>query len=254
MSSYNRLITLPRKGRLLIFTDVHGNLEDYRKYLSKWDSDNPDCHILIDGDFIHSIYVDDYSIEILEDMIEKYYSYDNFHVILGNHEWAHITKANVFKANVNQRRDFEKMLAKKRGSLEPLDDYVKFFKDLPFFLQTDSGIFVSHAGPSQKIEIFDDYELILEEEDYFNEYVFSMLWSRPKKDYDEYNVSLFLDLVGSNVMVVGHTVVDGYEVYGKQMILSSSFGTDNKMYLDIDLTKDVNDMEDLKSFLKNLDK
>lgn len=183
----------------------------------------------------------------------KFKKYDNFHPLLGNHEWAHITNANVFKANINQKNDFEKLIVEKKSSLEPyLTNYITFFKSIPFFIHCDNGVFVSHAGPSKKIETYEDYVYIVEDDEYFSEFVYSVLWSRPDKDYDEDDVSLFLDIVKSNVMVVGHTVVDGYREFGKEMILSSSFGTENKLYLDIDLSKDVKDMDDLKAFLKKL--
>lgn len=254
MDENARLIKLPKKGRVLIFTDLHGNLEDYNKYLDKWDSNDPDCHIVIAGDFIHSIYKEDYSVEILEDIIEKYKKYDNFHPILGNHEWVHIANANLFKGNVNQKKYFEKLIVDKKSSLEPyLSNYIDFFKSIPFFIQTENGIFISHTGPSPKIETYEDYEYIVEDDDYYNELVFSVVWARPNKDYTEEDVSFFLDLVGSNVMVVGHTVADGYTIFGKQMILSSSFGSDEKLYLDIDLSEPIENMDDLIDNLKNLD-
>ncbi|MEE1133192.1 MAG: serine/threonine protein phosphatase, partial [Methanobrevibacter sp.] len=59
MSKNGRLMKLPKRGRALIFTDLHGDLDDYNKYLEKWDFNDPDCHIIIAGDFIHSIYKKD---------------------------------------------------------------------------------------------------------------------------------------------------------------------------------------------------
>ncbi len=254
MDDNTRLIQLPDKGRVLIFTDVHGNIEDYNKYLDKWDSNDSDCHIVIAGDFIHSIYKQDYSIEILEDIIEKFKKYDNFHPLLGNHEWSHIANANLFKGTINQKKDFEEMIVERKSSLEPyLSNYITFFKSIPLFVQTENGLFISHAGPSKKIETYEDYEYVVEDDDYYNELIFSVVWSRPEKDYSEYDVSNFLDIVKSNVMVVGHTIVDGYRIFGKQMILGSSFGSKKKLYLDIDLEKPINNMDDLVGKLKPLD-
>ena len=252
---YNtRLVELPKNGRLLIFTDLHGNLEDYKKFLSKWDCNDPNCHIVINGDFIHSIYKEDFSVELLEDIIDKFNKYDNFHPILGNHEWSHIANANLYKGTVNQKKDFEKLIVKKKSSLEPyLSNYIDFFKSIPFFVKTENGIFISHAGPSRAIESYEDYEFIVEDDDYYSELVFSVLWARPEKDYNEEDVSFFLDLVKSKVMVVGHTTVDGYEVFGKQLILASSFTLNRKCYLDIDLSNPIGDMDDLLKNIKLLD-
>ena len=44
MDENTRLVKLPKKGMLLIFTDLHGDWEDYKKCLDKWDSNNPDCY------------------------------------------------------------------------------------------------------------------------------------------------------------------------------------------------------------------
>ena len=37
----DKFIKLPSKGRLLIVTDLHGNLEDYEKYIDLWDCYDP---------------------------------------------------------------------------------------------------------------------------------------------------------------------------------------------------------------------
>lgn len=254
MDRNNRLVKLPKKGRLLIFTDIHGNLQDYEKFLKIWDSNDSDCYIVIAGDFIHSIYKKDYSIEILEDIIEKYKKYDNFIPLLGNHEWSHIVGANVFRGTINLKYDFEQMIIDKKSSLEPyLSNYVEFFKSIPFFVQTENGIFISHAGPSKRISSINDFNSVVEGEEFLNEDIHSVLWSRPKHDYDENTVSDFLNLVGSNVMVVGHTMVDGCETFGNQLILASSFSSGDKAYLDVDLSKDINGMDGLIEYIKFLD-
>jgi serine/threonine-protein phosphatase PP1 catalytic subunit len=55
-------------------------------------------------------------------------------------------------------------------------------------------------------------------------------------------------------MVIGHNVIsEGYEIFGRQMILSSSFGAEKKLYLDIDLERQISNTDDLIKCLKNLD-
>ena len=98
----DKLIELPKKGRLLVVSDLHGNYNDYEAYINLWDSEDPDFHIVFLGDLIHSPYFNDKSIEILDDVIEKDKKYSNFHVLLGNHEWAHITHTDIFKDYENQ--------------------------------------------------------------------------------------------------------------------------------------------------------
>lgn len=54
-------------------------------------------------------------------------------------------------------------------------------------------------------------------------------------------------------MIVGHSIVDsGYKIIGRQMVLSSSFYTKVKSYLDIDLSKEYNTMDNLIEDVKVL--
>lgn len=254
MKKYNRLIKLSRKGRLLVFTDVHGNYDDYQKYIEKWDSDDPDCHIVIAGDFIHNTIGEDYSVEIVDDIMDKDKKYSNFHVLLGNHEFSHITDENIKKDDINLTANFKELIIEKKGSLEPyLSEYINYFKSLAFFLQTENGIFVSHAGPPDSIYSYEDFLNILANEDYEDYQVYSTFWNRPGHDYDELDVLDFLEIVDSKVMVVGHTIEKkGARKFGKQMILSSSFGATEKLYLKVDLSEDINKYKDLSKNLKKL--
>ena len=111
----DKFIQLPAKGRLLIVTDLHGNLQDYEKYIDLWDCDNPENHLVFVGDFIHSTDENDGSIEIIDDVIDKFNKYPNFHPLLGNHEWSHIVGSPVFKGFNNQTHDFEDLIIQKKG-------------------------------------------------------------------------------------------------------------------------------------------
>lgn len=76
------LVGLPARGKALVVTDLHGNLEDYHRYKDLWDSDDPDFHLVITGDFIHAMDKNDDSIKILNDIMWKYRFKENFHVLL----------------------------------------------------------------------------------------------------------------------------------------------------------------------------
>ncbi|WP_298523260.1 metallophosphoesterase [uncultured Methanobrevibacter sp.] len=248
--SNEKFVQLPAKGRLLVVTDLHGNLEDYEKYIELWDCDDPDCHLVFVGDFIHSTDDNDGSIEIIEDAIDKYNKYPNFHPLLGNHEWSHIVKSPVFKGHSNQTQEFEDLIKVKKGRLEPyLSNYVKFFKSMPFFVKTENGLFISHTGPSTSIYNIKDFNKIFNN-DYNYNVLHDFLWNRYGDDYTEDDVDNFLKIIDCNCMVVGHTVVDGYFIYGNQVILSSSFCSIDKAYLDIDLSVRINNMLELMNNIK----
>ena len=86
MNKYEKLIELPLEGKTLIITDLHGNLEDYNRYMEIWkEFQDADNHIIFTGDFIHSCYGDDGSLEIIDSIKNHYENEKNFHVLLGNH-------------------------------------------------------------------------------------------------------------------------------------------------------------------------
>lgn len=252
---------LPNKGNLIIVSDIHGNLEDYNTYINLWDHTKPDNHIVFLGDLIHAYNKKDDSIKILDDAITKTEQYPNFHVLLGNHEWAHLTNTDIYKDGQNQRKQFEELVKqeKEETAYESMQQYIRFFKSLPLCLKTSNGLFLSHAGPSTRIKSFLGYT-ILDSLDYYTscfyayeyELLEAMVWNRPESDYTVGDVDTFLDNVGSEFMVVGHTPWEKYRLFGRQLIISSSFETVEKVYLSVDLSKPIRCEEDLLECLRVL--
>ena len=241
----DKLIELPDYGRLIVVTDLHGNLDDYNTYLDLWDENDSDFHIVFTGDLIHGIdEKKDGSIEILDDVIKKSKKYPNFHTLLGNHECAHITHSKIYKQNKELTFEFNKLISFKKG-------YIKFFKTMPFFLKTANGLFISHSGPSSKIHSIEAFNVILES-DYSNPILQEFLWNRytDVTNYTRSDVERFLDIVGSKFMIVGHCPIESYKVFSKQIIISSSFNTRVKTYLDMDLSLELNDIKDVQKQLK----
>lgn len=248
----NKEIILPKKGRLMVVTDIHGNYDNYQKYLKLWNKKDKNSHIVFVGDLIHKTSGYDQSIEIMDDIIEKTEKYDNFHVLLGNHEWAHITNNDIYKNGKNQKWAFEKLIEAKKGSLQPtLDNYIEFFKSMPYFIKTENGLFISHSGPSRDIKSIKDYNNIFDE-DYENHLLDEFLWNRPG-DYTVSDVENFLDIIDSNCMIIGHTNVDWFKKIGPQIIITSSEMTDNKTYFDINLEQQINNMDELMDYMMFLE-
>lgn len=250
----NCVDSLLARGKALVVTDLHGNLKDYNQYKDIWDSDDPDFHLVITGDFIHSMDKKDGSIEILHDIMWNSRFKDNFHVLLGNHEWTHIVDLDIYKNGVNQKKDFEELIKEKYGYLQPLFLFLflDFFKKLPLAVKTANGLFISHSGPAEGIKSIGDVENLLSSEDYTSTVVNQFLWSR-YGDYSQYDIDLFLEAVDCKAMIVGHTVVDGVKVIGNQMILSSSYGNGKKAYLEIDLGKHIESVDDVKEMVRYLE-
>lgn len=249
----DKLIELPDHGRLIVVTDLHGNLDDYEAYLNLWDESDPDFHIVFTGDLIHAVNLDeDGSVEIVEDAMVKSKEHSNFHTLLGNHEWAHITHNTIYKSGEDLLMNFKNLVSFRKGFIEPsLTRYIQFFKTMPYFARTANGLFISHSGPSAKIRNIEGFEKIFEG-DYSSPILYDFLWNRFTKvtNYTKEDVSRFLDIVGSKYMIVGHCPVESYEIFGNQMIMSSSFNTKVKTYLDIDLSCEINSMKDVQKQLK----
>jgi len=245
------LVTLPCRGRAMVVTDLHGNLDDFKKIMTLWgECFNRKCHLVLTGDFIHAMgRENDHSIDILEEV--QYYShkYANFHPLLGNHEWATLTKVLIYKGGENQNLNFEELLKKTFPDAweEKLEEYITFFQTLPVAVRTDNQIFISHAGPPKGVISLDDIINITKNGYLDNQPLYELLWSR---DSSKKDVNRFLEKVDCRAMVVGHTPVDGYKLKGNLLIVSSSFGKGKKAYLELDLEKEVRTGRDLESMIK----
>lgn len=253
-----KLVELPRKGKAIIITDIHGNLTDFKRFIHIWDEfDYEDNHLIFTGDFIHAMGMEnDKSIEILEYIKFLYENFPNIHILLGNHEWATISQKPVFKAGINQTFNFDTLLLKKFGEnlcREKMEEYIEFFKKLPIAVRTDNKIFISHAGPPTNIKSLDEIKNITD--DGFNSdntQLFQMLWNR-QDNISKGDLNSFLDTVDCNMMIVGHTPVDGIKLlYKKLLIVSSSYGKGKKAYVELDLEKDIKRSKDLLKMVKYL--
>ncbi len=260
MHNYNgKLVELPKKGKALIITDIHGNLTDFNKFMYIWDEfrDDTDNHLILTGDFIHAMGLEnDKSVEILEHVKLLWENFTNIHVLLGNHEWSTISKKLLFKAGINQTYNFDKLLKEKFGKdkcKEKMDQYIDFFKKLPIAVRTANKVFISHAGPPTNIKSLD--EIVNIADDGFssnNSNLFQILWNR-YDNFDKNQLKSFLKSVNCKMMIVGHTPVDGIKlVYKNQLVVSSSYGKGKKAYVELDLEKDIKKSKDLLNMVKYL--
>ena len=222
--------------------------------MTKWDCNDPDSHILFTGDLIHAHHGQDGSVLILEDIMEKYEKFENFHLLLGNHEWSHIVNRDIYKNGVNQKKSFEELVKiYQKMHDKTINDYINFFKKWDIGMKTKNGLFISHTGPSLSLSSKNNLKQIFKDPDYFSSPIKDLLWNR-YYNFQEIDISNFLENINSKLMVVGHTNVDGYKTFGKQLIISSSYKKGKKAYLEIDLAEKLENMQDLTKnikFLKN---
>lgn len=259
MHKYNgKLVELPKKGKAMVITDIHGNITDFKKLMNIWDdfADKEDNHLILTGDFIHALGLkNDQSVEILEYVKFLWETFSNIHVLLGNHEWATLSNKTLFKAGINQTFTFDELLKKNFGEnfQDKRQEYIEFFKKLPIAVRTRNKIFISHAGPPRSIESLDDIVNITDDGyNSNNSILFQILWNR-QNDYTKEELQSFLKTVDCNMMIVGHTPVDGVKlVYKKQLIVSSSYGKGKKAYVELDLEKNIRNSRHLMKMVKYL--
>jgi serine/threonine-protein phosphatase PP1 catalytic subunit len=119
-------------------------------------------------------------------------------------------------------------------------------------VKTENKVLVSHAGPSQHLKSEDDIKNISENDYSHNLILYEMLWSRNMECSRNY-LDPFLKHLNCKASIVGHTPVNGVELQGNQLIVSSSFGIGKKAYIELDLKQEINTGRDLLKMVKYLD-
>ena len=256
MKQYPKLIELPRKGKAIIVTDIHGNSKDYYRYMELWEEfHSKDNHFILTGDFIHNTKTPDGSLEIIESVKEHYENEENFHALLGNHEWAQLTSTSVYKAGYNQNEDFLNLVEEKYGDHTDakLGSYFDLFGKLAIAVRTKNQVLISHAGPAKTLERPEDIINLTEEDYKNNQALYEMLWDRNYSLSRNY-LDPFLKKFKCKTSIVGHTPVDGVELNGNQLVVSSSFGKGKKAYVELDLEKKIKNGRDIEEMVKYIDK
>lgn len=257
MHHYNdKLVELPGEGKALVITDIHGNIDDFNKFMHIWDEFKDEKnHLVLTGDFIHAMgRENDRSIEILESVKRRWENSSRFHVLLGNHEWSTISKTAVYKAGINQSHNFDELLKEVfQGNYEEkLQEYIEFFKKLPIAVRTANRIFISHAGPPKNVKSLDEIVHIADDGYNGNSKLSEILWNR-FDDFTEDDLNSFLKTVDCKMMIVGHTPVDGVELICKnQLVVSSGYSRGKKAYVELDLEQEIKKSKDLLKMVKYL--
>lgn len=224
--------------KVIVVTDIHGNLDDFKYYLDLWLQNTSD-YIIFTGDLIHADTLEeDYSLEIL-DLVVEYIGDPHFIVLLGNHEWAQLEGSDAYKYGVNQVESFKKLVEDKYP-----DDYtckytyyLNILKKFKYFAVTSNGFFIIHGGIHEDYidsivnRDVDIYDLDIFKRRYEYDFLTECLWARQYDDFTEDSIRKFLDCTGLDYIISGHTVNNGCHIIGDQLIFDSSYNTENKYFL-----------------------
>jgi hypothetical protein len=264
------VVHLPDRGRLFVATDMQGNVEDFDRMASIFESaarDSDGAHLVVTGDLVHGP-------ELTEaqwpDYLGTFYRGDSktvveharvlaarypgrVHYLLGNHEHAHVGGPVVSKFFPDEARRLEDLLG-----AEGTRQMRAWMRNWPFVaVAKKARLVMLHAAPHARIESANDLERL--PLDGFFDLSFpdlaggaapmvtdmalqnilgALLWARTTSTERGYAFVHALD-PEARVAIYGHDVARaGYAVEREPLLcVSTSFGCfdGDKLYLEWDL-------------------
>ncbi len=260
-----RVLELPDEGKLIVATDLQGNLKDFLALEAIYEAqaERGDTHLVITGDLVHGPEIPK---ELWPAHLGTYYHGDSpalldraralsdrhpgrVHLLMGNHEHAHIGGPVVSKFFPNEAERLEELLGEAGTAA-----FQAWVSTWPFLaIATRSGLCMMHAAPHVSIEGRDDLErlsLTVSEDEEIDlderSTIISLLWARTTSGD---RARAFLRAVDARLTtaVYGHDVAHaGFAIDREPLLcISSSFGCfdGDKLYLEWDLARRADSAE-----------
>lgn len=261
-----RVLRFPPAGRLLVATDLQGNLRDFERMFHLFEEarSGGEAYLLFTGDLVHGPrlrkeewpdFLGDFYREESPALIQRFQEVAAMHPgrvfsILGNHEHAHIGGPHTAKFHLDEVLLLELELGVERA-LATRD----LFRTFPLIAIAPCGIVFTHGAPAARITEVAEVEAVRYDGFEMSETVDMigvpvlgpLLWARSASA----DVARrFHRALGVRLSVFGHDVIrTGYEKVGdEQIIVSTSFGLydRDKVYLDLDLAASYQTVHDLR--------
>lgn len=260
-----RLLRLPASGRLLVATDLQGNLRDFQRMLALFEESPEDSVLVFTGDLVHGPDADteqnwpdflgtpyrDESPEVVRAFLAARERHPGrVHCLLGNHEHAHVGGPRTSKFHEDEARALEERMGPgPSGALRTL------FSHLPLVAVAPNGVVLLHAAPSARLTGPEALEAVTLEgysdwgiREFLDVPVLGRtLWSRMAEPEE---ARAFLAALGGHIALYGHDVVrEGYERVGReQLCVSTSFALydEHKVYVELDLARVYPDVQSLR--------
>ncbi len=254
----SRLVELPDKGRVIVATDLQGNLVDFERVAKAFEeaAAGPDGAVLVvTGDLVHGPeiperhwpdYLGSYfhadSVRLLERAEQLAQRHPGrVHYLLGNHEHAHVGGPVVSKFFATEALRLAQLLGAERTSWAR-----KWIESWPLVaVARRAGLLMLHGAPNALIHSAADLEAIElapagGPEGVVDELLAELLWARTASTV---RARTFLTAIDSRLRVAlfGHDVVRGGYAIDREPLLciSTSFGCHDgdKAYVDWDLSQ-----------------
>lgn len=261
----SRLLRLPSSGRLLVATDLQGNLRDFQRMWTLFEESPEDSVLVFTGDLVHGPDADteqnwpdflgtpyrDESPEVVRAFLAARERYPGrVHCLLGNHEHAHVGGPRTSKFHEDEARALEERMGPgPAGALRTL------FAQLPLVAVAPHGVVLLHAAPSARLTHLEQLEAVTLEgysdwgiREFLDVPVLGpTLWSRMAEPEE---ARAFLEVLGGRIAIYGHDVVrEGSERIGReQLCVSTSFALydEHKVYVELDLARVYPDVQSLR--------
>lgn len=273
LMSSSRILRILDSRKLLVCTDLHGNLEDFRQIVKcfiELQTKEPSAFLLFSGDLIHGpsptdeaqwpasfgeFYIDK-SVQVVEEFMELQEKFPGqVACLLGNHEHSHIGGPHTPKFWDDETSHFEK-----QAGADKVDIFKKLFCSFPLVATTSCGVAICHAAPNVEIENaaqietveYAGYENCSLSMVYSASVLLCLLWSRvcPSKVARKFLDILSQGRDGLDIAVFGHDIVrEGFIRIGdEQLQLSTSFAVEKnkKHLLELDLASRYRSASDFR--------
>lgn len=254
-TSVSKVLQLPARGKLLVCTDLQGNLGDFEQMVRHFRAAGDDAVLVLTGDLVHgpdaetvrawpehlgTPYTDDSPALLEAFLAEQARAPGRVHCLLGNHDHAHIGGPVTKKFHPDERAALEARIDP--AGVERLRATIRAF---PLAAVAPCGAVLSHAAPSAPISSPTDLEGL--EVDGYEDWDFRdfiecnavlapLLWSRMATAAQ---AQRFVRALGGTIAIYGHDVVrEGWAADSdEQLCVSTSFGCldARKVYVELDL-------------------
>jgi hypothetical protein len=251
-----RVVELPDRGRLIVATDLQGNLADFERLASIYEEaakDRDGAVMVITGDLVHGPEIPEHHwpdylgsyfradsagvIDLAEELHERYP--DNVHYLLGNHEHAHVGGPIVSKFFANEALRLERLMGNERAVF--VREWLSSWPLIAF--SRSARLLMLHAAPNAVLHNREHVENVQlappgGADGVVDDTLAEILWARSATAP---RAKAFLRTFDKDlrVAVFGHDVVrEGYSIDREPLLcLSTSFGCfdGDKLYLDWDL-------------------
>jgi serine/threonine-protein phosphatase PP1 catalytic subunit len=255
-----RAVFLEPKGDLWLTGDLHGNLDNLKRFVALAELDKHPDRILVVQEILHArlITADQRDLSFIAcleaaNLVRRYPG--RVYFLLGNHDLAFHQGRELVKGGKYLNRFLMKGLAYmyRERHEDVADEYKKFIGNMPAAIVAPCGVFMSHSTPKRAFipSITLDYLTTKSMKKPLAECntIVALVNGR---DYDQTSADEFARAVGCEAMVCGHTPTPkGYRRWNtRHLVIDSQH--EHGCYVTFDLAGRVSGAEELESRVQML--